>query len=120
MNGPAASDHLHGQALVATTDPATLGATLARDLAGGWQASAGSVRIGEATIDFHAWPDGLRLDAYAGSLEELGTAEEAINGVLARVDVRAIAWRTRPSTLPGAPPLEPPVYNFPFDEDHDD
>jgi hypothetical protein len=120
MNGPAPVDLVHGQALVAMHEPATLGTELARAFDGAWQASAGSVRVGGATVDFHAWPDGLRLDAYAGSEEELSAAEDAINGVLVPLGVAEIAWRTRPSTVPGAPALEPPVYTFPFDDDHDE
>jgi hypothetical protein len=117
MEGSAPNDGLHAQALIVTADPSALGEHVARALAGVWQASAGSARAGAATVDFHAWPDGLRLDAYAPSEAELAAAERAIGEAVATTDARVVDWRTRPSTLPGAAPLEPPVYNFPFDDD---
>jgi hypothetical protein len=117
MEGSAPNDRLHAQALVMTADPSALGERVAHALSGVWQASAGSARAGAATVDFHAWPDGLRLDAYATSEDELAAAERAVSEAVAASGARAIDWRTRPSTLPGAAPLEPPVYTFPFDDD---
>lgn len=111
---------LHGQALVENTDPVTLGEKVAHDLGGEWGAAAGSVRVAGATCDVHAWPDGLRLDAYAETEAELGAAERAVSDAFSRLGAKAVDWRTRPSTLPGAPPPEMPVYHFPHgDEDED-
>ncbi len=92
---------------------------MAHAFAGEWGASAGSIATSGATIDVQAWPDGLRLDAYADSEADLRAAERAIDEALARMSSGAADWRTRPSTIPGAPPLVPPVYTFPFDEDDD-
>jgi len=120
MDGTVVAHHLHAQALVPATDPSALGAALVRAFGGGWQASAGSIRTGAAMVDVQAWPDGVRLDAYAHSEAELREGERAVSEALARLDVSSVAWHTRPSTIPGAPPLEAPEYNFPFDDDHDD
>lgn len=111
---------LHAQALVITTaDPATFGENVARELNGYWSAAAGNVRAAKVTCDIHAWPDGLRLDAYADSEAELSSAERALNEVVARMGAGTIEWHTRPSTLPGAPPPVMPVYNFPGGDEED-
>jgi hypothetical protein len=120
MDGTTPIDQIHAQAHVPAHDPFALGEYLAQALGGAWQASAGSLHFDSATVDFHAWPDGLRLDAYASSEAGLAATERAIDEALRRRHAVGFAWRTRPSTLPGAEPLEPPVYNFPFDDDHDD
>ena len=108
---------LHAQALVATPDPATFGEKVVRELAGEWGAAAGSVRAAGVTCDVHAWPDGLRLDAYADTEAELSAAERALNDLVTRMGGSAIDWHTRPSTLPGAPAPAMPIYNFPAGED---
>ena len=88
-------------------------------MAGEWGAAAGSVRAAGATCEVHAWPDGLRLDAYADTEAELSAAERALNDLVTRMGASAIDWYTRPSTLPGAPPLAMPIYNFPHGEEDD-
>jgi hypothetical protein len=111
---------LHAQALlVTTTDPATFGEDVARELAGYWYAAAGNVRAEGVTVDIHAWPDGLRLDAYADTEAELSAAERALSDLVTRMGAGTIEWHTRPSTVPGAPPPVMPVYNFPGGDDED-
>lgn len=110
---------LHAQALVPTPDPPRLGENVARELAGEWGAAASSFRVVGVVCDIHAWPDGLRVDAYADSEAELLAGERALNDVVTRMGANAIDWYTRPSTLPGAPPLPVPVYNFPAGEEDD-
>jgi hypothetical protein len=112
-------DRLHAQALVKTADASVLGEDLVHAFAGTWQASAGQLIPGGATVDVQAWPDGLRLDAYAATQSELEAAESAVNAALDRLRAGAAAWTTRPSTVPGAPPVTPPVYTFPFDDDEE-
>ena len=109
---------LHAQALVPASDPSTLGEMVAREFAGQWGAAATSLQTHGASCEIHAWPDGLRLDAYADSEPELMACERALNDVVTRMGANAIEWHTRRSTLPGAPPLSMPAYNFPpGDED---
>ena len=91
----------HAQALVLTDDPSTPAAEMVRRLASEfeteWSAEAGYVRLAEGVCTFHAWPEGLRLDAFATSSDELGRVERFIaqqltsGGGELRVD-----WRRRP------------------------
>jgi hypothetical protein len=100
-------------------DPATFGENVARELAGYWSAAAGTVRAAGVTCEIHAWPDGLRLDAYADSEAELSSAERALSDLVTRMGAATIEWHTRPSTLPGAPPPVFPDYNFPGGDEGD-
>ena len=72
----------HAQALVVTDDPSTPAAEMVRRLAGEfeteWSAEAGYVRLEEGVCTFHSWPEGLRLDAFAASSEQLGRIERFI------------------------------------------
>jgi len=110
---------LHAQALVPTSDPSGFGENVTRALGGEWGAAASSVHVVGASCDIHAWPDGLRLDAYADNEAELMAGERALNDVVTRMGANAIDWYTRPSTLPGAPPLTIPAYNFPHGDEDD-
>jgi hypothetical protein len=116
---PSTANALHAQALIETADPTDVGERLAQAFAGEWRASAGSLHIGDVTVDLHAWPDGIRVDAYAPGDETLHQAEASLGAALDRLHERAPAWRVRPSTVPGAPPPAYPVYTFPHDDDHD-
>lgn len=110
---------VHGQVLVATADAAALGERLSAQFGGDWNAAAGSLRTGAATAELNAWPDGLRIDAFAPSEAELTQAERAVDDAVRRCGATPAEWRIRPSSIPGAPPAPQPVYNFPMD-DHDD
>ena len=91
----------HAQALVLTDDPSTPAAEMVRRLASEfeteWSAEAGYVLLAEGVCTLHAWPEGLRLDAFAASGDELGRIERFITQQLTsgggglRVD-----WRRRP------------------------
>jgi hypothetical protein len=108
---------LHAQALVPASDPSTLGETVARELASEWGAAATSIRTAGASCEIHAWPEGLRLDAYADSEPELMACERALNDVVTKTGASPVDWQIRPSTVPGAPPPTMPVYNFPADDE---
>jgi hypothetical protein len=72
----------HAQALVLTGDPSAAAAELVRRLAGEfeteWSAEAGYVQLAEGLCTFHSWPEGLRLDAFAASGDQLGRIERFI------------------------------------------
>lgn len=92
----------HAQALVLTDDPSTPAAEMVRRLAGEfeteWSAEAGYVRLAEGLCTFHSWPEGLRLDAFAASGEQLGRIERFIAQQLAPGGSGQlhVDWRRRP------------------------
>jgi hypothetical protein len=91
----------HAQALVVTDDPSTPAAAMVRRLADEfeteWSAEAGYVQLAEGLCTFHAWPEGLRLDAYARSAEQLGRVERFIAQQLAIGAASLhVDWRRRP------------------------
>ncbi len=91
----------HAQALVLTRDPSAPAADLARRLAPEfeteWSAEAGYVRLAEGLCTFFAWPEGLRLDAYADSGEALTHVERFIAQQLASAKPGlSVDWRRRP------------------------
>jgi hypothetical protein len=92
----------HAQALVLTPDPSTPAAEMVRRLAEEfeteWSAEAGYVRLAEGLCTFHSWPEGLRLDAFAASGDQLGSIERFIAQQLASggsAELR-VDWRRRP------------------------
>jgi len=92
----------HAQALVLTTDPSMQAAEMVRRLAGEfeaeWSAEAGYVRLAEGMCTFHSWPEGLRLDAFAASDDQLGRVERFIAHQLASggSEELHVDWRRRP------------------------
>ena len=93
----------HAQALVVTGDPSTPAAAMARRLRHEfeteWSAEAGFVKLAEGTCTFHSWPEGLRLDAFAESVERLARVEEFIGQQLERESGLRVDWRRRPFSL---------------------
>lgn len=73
----------HAQALVLTNNPSQPAAALAKRLAHEfeteWSAEAGFVRLAEGLCTFHSWPEGLRLDAFADTREDLARIETFIS-----------------------------------------
>ena len=91
----------HAQALVLAADPSAPAAAMVSRLAGEfeaeWSAEAGYVRLDEGICTFHAWPEGLRLDAFASTNEQLGQVERFIARQLASGDIPLhVDWRRRP------------------------
>jgi hypothetical protein len=91
----------HAQALVATSDPSAPAAAMVRRLApefeAEWSAEAGYVRLDEGICTFHSWPEGLRLDAFAPTSDQLGQVERFIAQQLAAGDASLhVDWRRRP------------------------
>ena len=90
----------HAQALVLTADPATPVAAMVQRLAPEfeteWSAEAGYVRLDDGICTFHSWPEGLRLDAFAPSIEKLGQVERFIAQQLASGEAPLdVDWRRR-------------------------
>jgi hypothetical protein len=91
----------HAQALVLTRDPSTPAAELAQRLGHEfeteWSAEAGFVRLADGLCTLHAWPEGLRLDAFADSGERLARVEQFIAQQLERGGGGLrVDWRRRP------------------------
>lgn len=94
---------LHTQAFVETDRASRYASRLAEQLAGEfeteWSAEAGFVRIPEGICAMHTWPEGLRLDAYADTAENLGLLELEIRRRLeSSVDAGdrlAVDWHRR-------------------------
>jgi hypothetical protein len=95
---------LHAQAFVPTSDASEYGERLSRTLAdryaSEWGAEAGRVAMSDAACEFHSWPDGLRMDAFAEDEPALARIEKLISTTLegiARGATPAIEWYRRPS-----------------------
>ncbi|MFN2461140.1 MAG: DUF2218 domain-containing protein [Candidatus Velthaea sp.] len=92
---------VHAQALVITPDPSAHAARLARRLGHEfeteWSAESGFVRLPEGSCDLHAWPEGLRLDAFADSGEGLARVEQFIKAQIEREAQPPVQvdWRRR-------------------------
>lgn len=93
----------HAQALVPTAEPYTYAEHLASDLGlefeTEWSAGAGSIKLPDALCDMHAWPEGLRLDAFAEAHESLVRVEELVKRHLERLHNGAtpkVEWYLRP------------------------
>lgn len=94
---------LHAQALVYSADPSALGERIVADLAGAfrteWAAEAGSVAVDDGVVELHAWPEALRLDAYAPNDAALDRVETAVSGAIGEVaGVSYVDWYRRPTS----------------------
>ncbi|MBV9439333.1 MAG: DUF2218 domain-containing protein [Candidatus Eremiobacteraeota bacterium] len=94
----------HAQALVPTDDPDRYAAGLAKQLGDEfeteWSADAGYVRLPDGLCDMLAWPEGLRLDAFADSDEHLRHVEEIVQRSLTRASGApplTFEWTRRPA-----------------------
>jgi len=93
---------LHAQALVYSDDPSALGARIIASLRDAfrteWAAEAGSVADANGMCLLHAWPEGLRLDAYAENDAALDRVETALSKAIAEAaGVSTIDWYRRAS-----------------------
>jgi hypothetical protein len=90
---------LHTQALVVTESPSQLAAAvvdhLGMEFRTEWSAEAGSIALPDAVCDLHAWPEGLRLDAWAADADALARVESVVGHELARAGA-PVDWRRRP------------------------
>ena len=76
----------HAQALVLTDQPSQVAANVAAELGleftTEWAAESGCVELPDGICDMHAWPEGLRLDAFAetsdGSCARRGRRQTAL------------------------------------------
>lgn len=96
---------LHAQALVYSDDPSALGERIAGGLAGPfrtqWSAEAGSVASDDGVCELHAWPEALRLDAYAENDAALDRIETAVSGAIGKVaGVSSVDWYRRYDRAP--------------------
>ncbi len=97
---------VHTQALVRTDRPSRYAARLAEQLGHEfeteWSAEAGFIKLPDGICDMHSWPEGLRLDAYADTAENLARVEHEIRRRLesgADQDDRiAVDWQRRPGS----------------------
>jgi len=94
---------LHTQALVQTDRPSQIAATVAADLGmeftTEWSAEAGSIALPDGICDMHAWPEGLRLDAFAETSDGLGRIEDVVKRHLERAGTGGevdVEWHRRP------------------------
>jgi hypothetical protein len=94
----------HAQALVVTTNPSAVAAHAAAELGleftTEWAAEAGSVELPDGICDMHAWPEGLRLDAFAPTRDGLARVEDVVKRRLEHLgasDHIAVDWHRRPS-----------------------
>ena len=94
---------LHAQALVYSADSSALGERVVGDLAGTfrtqWAAEAGSIAVDDGVVELHAWPEALRLDAYAENDAALDRVETAVSGAIgAAAGISFVDWYRRPSS----------------------
>jgi hypothetical protein len=92
----------HAQALVRTDRPSRYAAQLAKHLGHKveteWSAEAGYVKLTDGVCDMHAWPEGLRLDAYADTYDGLAHVEDVVKRHLERWgegDTLKVEWQLR-------------------------
>jgi hypothetical protein len=89
---------LHTQALATSADPSTPAAQVAARLASKfeveWSAESGFVRFSDGMCTFHSWPEGLRLDAFAETEDELQRIERFVVTEFERSGLR-IDWHRR-------------------------
>jgi hypothetical protein len=93
----------HAQALVRTARPSHIAAKVVADLGlefqTEWSAEAGSIALPDGVCDMHAWPEGLRLDAFAETSAGLARIEDLVKRQLERAgngDAVAVEWHRRP------------------------
>lgn len=94
----------HAQAFVPTRQPSNYADQVVRDLGmefeTEWSAEAGFIKLPDGICDMHAWPEGLRLDAFAEAHDGLMRVEELVKRQLERHGVGEninVEWRLRPS-----------------------
>jgi hypothetical protein len=94
----------HAQALVLTDRPSQVAAHAAKELGleftTEWAAEAGSVELPDGICDMHAWPEGLRLDAFAETRDGLARVEDVVKRRLEHLganDHISVDWYHRPS-----------------------
>jgi hypothetical protein len=93
----------HAQALVLTDHPSAVAAHVAAELGleftTEWSAEAGTVELPDGVIDMHAWPEGLRLDAFAKTRAGLDRVADVMKRRLEHLnsDHLNVDWYLRPS-----------------------
>jgi hypothetical protein len=93
----------HAQALVITDHPSQVAAHVTAELGleftTEWSAEAGSVELPDGVCDFHAWPEGLRLDAFAPTRAGLDRVADVVKRRLEHLnaDHLNVDWYLRPS-----------------------
>jgi hypothetical protein len=92
----------HAQALVLTDRPTQFAARFAADLglefATEWSAEAGCVELPDGICDLQAWPEGLRLDAFAPTRDGLARIEDVVKRRLEHLGAQLnVDWYHRPS-----------------------
>jgi hypothetical protein len=93
----------HAQAFIPTPRPSDYANQVAKDLGmefeTEWSAEAGYIRLPDGVCDMHAWPEGLRLDAFAEGHDSLLRVEELVKRSLERRgegERLTVEWRLRP------------------------
>jgi|GEM_PF-1654015 hypothetical protein len=93
----------HAQALIPTDEPYRYAERLAHELGlefeTEWSAGAGSIKLPDALCDMHAWPEGLRLDAFAEAHESLVRIEDLVRRHVERMkngESPQVEWYLRP------------------------
>jgi len=94
----------HAQALVLTDHPSAVAANVAAELGleftTEWAAEAGSVELPDGICDMHAWPEGLRLDAFADTRAGLDRVADVVKRRLEHLSADGhlnVDWYLRPS-----------------------
>jgi hypothetical protein len=94
----------HAQALVLTDHPSAVAAHVAAELGleftTEWAAEAGCVELPDGICDMHAWPEGLRLDAFAPTRAGLDRVADVVKRRLEHLgasDHLNVDWYHRPS-----------------------
>jgi hypothetical protein len=94
----------HAQALVLTDRPSQVAAHAVKELGleftTEWAAEAGCVELPDGICDMHAWPEGLRLDAFAPTRDGLARVEDVVKRRLEHLGVNdriSVDWYHRPS-----------------------
>jgi hypothetical protein len=93
----------HAQALVLTDQPSQVAAHVAAELGleftTEWAAESGSVELPDGICDMHAWPEGLRLDAFAQTSDGLARVEDVVKRRLEHLSAEHlnVDWYRRPS-----------------------
>jgi hypothetical protein len=94
----------HAQALVLTDHPSAVAAHVVAELGleftTEWAAEAGCVELPDGICDMHAWPEGLRLDAFASTRAGLDRVADVVKRRLEHLganDHLNVDWYHRPS-----------------------
>jgi hypothetical protein len=93
----------HAQALVLTDHPSAVAAHVTKELGleftAEWSAEAGTVELPDGILDLHAWPEGLRLDAFAPTRAGLDRVADVVKRRVEHLnaDHLSVDWYLRPS-----------------------